>query len=108
MVSGFSLLKQQNPEYKPIEFKYFEGKVMLEHYIDKNGNLKRIKDRWATAIIAFGLGWFGMHKFYLGKWVWGLIYLIFSWSVLPLIISIIEGVLYLLMSDEEFDYKYNN
>jgi TM2 domain-containing membrane protein YozV len=80
---------------------------MIEHYIDKNGSIKRIKDRYAAIIIAFGLGWIGMHKFYLGKWGWGLIYLLFSLSTLPLIISIVEGVLYLLMSDEEFDYKYN-
>lgn len=83
------------------------GGNMIEHYIDADGRIKRIKDRWATAIIAFGLGWFGMHKFYLGKWGWGLLYLFFSWSTLPLIISIVEGVLYLLMSDEEFDNKYN-
>lgn len=81
---------------------------MLQHYIDEDGNLRRIKDRLAAAIIAFGLGWFGMHKFYLGRCGWGLIYLIFSWSALPLIASIVEGVLYLLMSDEEFDFKYNN
>ena len=81
---------------------------MLEHYVDSKGNLKRIKDRIAAVIIAFGLGWFGMHKFYLGKWGWGLIYLLFSWTSLPLIISIVEGVMYLLMSDEEFDHKYNN
>ena len=81
---------------------------MLEHYIDHKGKLKRVKDRIATAIIAFGMGWFGMHKFYIGKWVWGVIYLIFSVTTLPLIISIVEGVLYLLMSGEEFDHKYNN
>ncbi|MBR4507913.1 MAG: TM2 domain-containing protein [Elusimicrobiaceae bacterium] len=81
---------------------------MLQHYINEDGDLRRIKDRIATAIIAFGMGWFGMHKFYLGKWVWGVIYLIFSVTTLPLIISIVEGVLYLLMSDEEFDHKYNN
>ena len=80
---------------------------MLEHYIDNDGQIIRIKDRIAAAIIAFGLGWFGMHKFYLGRWGWGLIYLLFSWSTLPLIISVVEGVLYLMMSDEEFDFKYN-
>ena len=81
---------------------------MLDHYIEIDGNIIRIKDRIATVIIAFGLGWFGMHKFYLGKWGWGLIYLLFSWTSLPLIISIVEGFLYLMMSDEEFDFKYNN
>ena len=81
---------------------------MLQHYIDTDGNLRRIKDRIAAAIIAFGLGSFGIHKFYLGQVFWGIIYLCFSWTGLPTIISIIEGVLYLLMSDEEFDFKYNN
>ena len=102
------MLKQQNPGYRPINLYSNMGGVMLQHYIDENGNLKRIKDRIAAAIIAFGLGAFGIHKFYLGKWGWGLIYLLFSITTLPLIISIVEGVLYLLMSDEEFDFKYNN
>lgn len=81
---------------------------MLQHYIDTDGNLKRIKDRLAAAIIAFGLGTFGIHKFYLGKCFKGILYILFAWTGLPTIISIVEGVLYLLMSDEEFDFKYNN
>lgn len=81
---------------------------MLQHYIDKNGDLKRIKDRIAAAIIAFGLGTFGIHKFYLGQCIRGVFYLLFAWTAIPTIISIVEGILFLLMSDEEFDYKYNN
>lgn len=81
---------------------------MLQHYINEDGDLRRIKDRIATAIIAFGLGTFGIHKFYLGKCIKGILYILFSWTGIPTIISIVEGVLYLLMSDEEFDHKYNN
>lgn len=79
----------------------------IKHYIDTGRGLIRIKDRLAAGLLAIIGGWFGLHKFYTGKKLLGVIYFLFSWSVLPAIIGIIEGILYLLMTDEEFDRKYN-
>jgi len=53
------------------------------------------------------LGGLGAHKFYLGKPFQGVLYLIFSWTFVPLAISIIEFVLLVIMSNEDFDIKYN-
>jgi len=44
----------------------------------------------------------GIHKFYLGAWGWGLVYLIFCWTYIPVILGVIEGIRYLTLSDEDF------
>ena len=64
------------------------------------------RSKLAAALLAIFLGDLGIHKFYLGKPVWGIIYLLFSWTLIPGLIGIVEGVLYLLMSKEEFARKY--
>ena len=61
---------------------------------------------WA-ALFAFLLGGLGLHKFYLGKIGLGILYLIFAWTFIPTILAFIEGVLFLLMSDEQFYEKYS-
>jgi TM2 domain-containing membrane protein YozV len=64
------------------------------------------KNRIVAAILAIILGDFGIHKFYLGKNGQGIIYLIFCWTGIPWLIGIVEGIIYLLASDEEFERKY--
>jgi TM2 domain-containing membrane protein YozV len=66
------------------------------------------KSRISAALFAFFLGGFGAHKFYLDKVGQGILYLIFFWTLIPAIIAIVEFITYLIMSDEEFNAKYNN
>lgn len=66
----------------------------------------RIKSKITAAILAFLLGAIGGHKFYLGRFGWGILYLIFCWTFLPALAGIIEGIIYLTMSDEAFSAKY--
>lgn len=49
----------------------------------------------------------GLHKFYLGQPVWGLVYLLLSWTPIPHAASAIEGVWYLLQDEHEFDNNFN-
>ena len=65
------------------------------------------KNRIAAAIIAFFLGAFGGHKFYLGQIGKGIVYLIFFWTLIPAIIAFVEFTIYLVQSDAAFDQKYN-
>ena len=60
----------------------------------------------SAAVLAFFLGGLGVHKFYLGRAAWGILYLLFFWTFIPAVISFIEFIIYLTMSDEAFAEKY--
>lgn len=65
------------------------------------------RNKTAAALWAFFLGGFGAHKFYLGRPVWGILYLIFFWTFIPAFVAFVEFIIYLTMSEEAFDLKYN-
>ena len=62
--------------------------------------------RLAAILFAILLGGVGAHKFFLGKVGMGILYLLFCWTCIPGILGLIEGILYLAMTDEEFEAKY--
>ena len=64
------------------------------------------KNKVTAAILAFVLGGFGIHKFYLGQVGMGIVYLLFCWTFIPAIIAFIEFIILLVMSDDEFNRKY--
>lgn len=64
------------------------------------------KSKLASALLAIFLGDFGAHKFYLGRPGMGILYLLFFWTGIPAVIGIIEGILYLLQSEETFQEKH--
>lgn len=64
------------------------------------------KSKVTAALLAILLGGIGAHKFYLQQIGTGTVYLLFSWTGIPLIIGVIEGLMYLGMSDESFASKY--
>lgn len=66
------------------------------------------KNKLAAALFAFFLGGFGIHKFYLKQTGLGIVYLLFCWSFIPAVLGFIDGVMLLLMSDEDFNRKYGN
>ena len=63
-------------------------------------------NKLAAALLALFLGGFGIHKFYLGNSKSGIWYLLFCWTGIPEIIGFIEGIQYLIMSEEEFAMKF--
>jgi TM2 domain-containing membrane protein YozV len=67
----------------------------------------RGKQKSITCIFTFLLGGLGAHKFYLGSYGWGILYLILCWTYIPAVTAFIEGILFLCMDKEEFDLKYN-
>lgn len=66
-----------------------------------------MKSKVAAALFAIFLGGFGIHKFYLEKVGQGVLYLIFCWTLIPAIIGFIEGIVYLAMSEDSFNFSYN-
>jgi TM2 domain-containing membrane protein YozV/RNA polymerase subunit RPABC4/transcription elongation factor Spt4 len=65
------------------------------------------KSRVTAALLAFFLGGLGVHKLYLGDVGLAVLYFLFCWTFIPTIIALIEGVIYVTMSDEDFALKYN-
>lgn len=66
-----------------------------------------MKSKNVAAVLAFFFGGLGVHKFYLGKTGLGIVYLIFCWTYIPSIIAFIEFILFLTMTKDDFDKKYN-
>jgi TM2 domain-containing membrane protein YozV len=66
-----------------------------------------MKNRIVAAVLAFFVGGFGVHKFYLGKTFQGIIYLIFSMTFIPFFIGVVEAIQLFTMTDDDFDAKYN-
>ena len=64
------------------------------------------KNRLAAALFAIFLGGLGIHKFYLGRVGWGVLYLVLCWTLIPSLIGFIEGIVYLVSSDADFAAKY--
>ncbi|MFO8015626.1 MAG: NINE protein [Candidatus Woesearchaeota archaeon] len=64
------------------------------------------KDKIAAGLLGILLGGIGAHKFYLGNVGMGILYLCLSWTFIPAILGLIEGIIYLTMSDSEFKKKY--
>lgn len=66
-----------------------------------------MKSKIVAGIFGILLGSFGIHKFYLGKPVMGILYILFFWTAIPGLVGFFEGIMYLGMTDKEFNRKYN-
>ena len=72
--------------------------------------LSKPKDRKIASLLALAgavsplAGW---HKFYLQQPVWGVVYLMLSWTPIPRVASGIEAVWYLFQDGHEFDQRFN-
>jgi len=66
-----------------------------------------MKNKTTAGLLAIFLGWLGVHKFYLDRAAQGILYIVFIWTFIPLVVSIIEGIIYLTMTEEAFNLKYN-
>ena len=60
------------------------------------------KNRSMAIILALFLGGLGAHKFYLNRPGWGVLYLLFCWTLVPAVVSFVEALLYLTSNDEKF------
>ena len=66
-----------------------------------------MKNKTTATLLAFFLGGLGIHRFYLKQPILGILYLIFCWTYIPLIISLIDGIRLAIMNKDDFNQKYN-
>ena len=67
----------------------------------------RGKDKMVAGILGILLGGLGIHHFYLGSVGAGVVTLLLSCICVGGILGLIEGIMLLMMSDEEFNARYN-
>lgn len=77
-------------------------------YVVSEGSSSSGKNKTAAGLFGIFLGGLGVHKFYMGKVGMGILYLLFCWTFIPALIGLIEGIIYLCESDEEFARKCNS
>ncbi len=53
------------------------------------------KSKTVGMLLALFLGGIGAHQFYLGKILWGVIYLALCWTFVPILLSIIEVIFFI-------------
>lgn len=66
------------------------------------------KNKYVAAALAAFLGAVGAHKFYLRKNTLGAVYLFFYWTAVPMFAGFVEAIVLLVMSQKEFDARYNS
>ncbi len=66
------------------------------------------RSRIVAALLAFFLGGFGAHKFYLGRPGLGVLYLLFCWTLIPGLIAFVEFFILLFTSEETFNARYGH
>lgn len=92
----------QPPQYQPPQYQPQQYQTPC----NSNGVPIYSKSKTAAGLLAVFFGGIGVHKFYLGKTGLGILYLLFSWTFVPAVVGLIEGIIYLSSSDEGFYYKY--
>lgn len=72
--------------------------------------MNREKNKIVAGILGILLGSFGVHNFYLGAVGAGVVDIAVTWLTCGLggLLPLIEGIMLLVMSDAEFDAKYNH
>jgi TM2 domain-containing membrane protein YozV len=68
----------------------------------------RGKNKIMAGLLAVVFGFLGVHHFYLGSFSAGLTILVMSCFGVGFVVGPVEGVMLLVMSDIEFDAKYNH
>lgn len=67
----------------------------------------RQKNKTVALLLAFFLGGFGAHKFYLGRTTAGVLYIVFCWTFVPAFLALIDFFTLLFMNDTKFKQEYN-
>ena len=83
-----------------------ENSTGARHFSAAGISTPESKNPVVAGLLAIFVGGLGIHKFYLGRLGWGLIYLLFCWTGIPAVVGFIEGIIYLCQSQANFAKKY--
>ncbi|MBO4430024.1 MAG: TM2 domain-containing protein [Bacteroidaceae bacterium] len=64
-----------------------------------------MKNKMVAGILGILVGSLGIHKFYMENPMPGVVYLLLCWTGIPGILGLIEGIIYLMDTDEAFQAR---
>ena len=67
---------------------------------------RRPAGKLTLLLLTLFTGGFGVHRFYLGNYLWGIIYLLFCWTLIPTLLSFIEYIIFLFKSPDKIEESY--
>jgi TM2 domain-containing membrane protein YozV len=68
---------------------------------------KVVKDQTRDVVLAALLGDFGLHRFYLGQPVLGILYVLFCWTGVPGVLASLEACRYAFTGSDVWAEQYN-
>jgi len=80
-----------------------KSRLLAENFHQRKG-----ADKTALALITFFLGAVGGHKFYVGKYGQGILYLLFCWTGISGLVALVEFIIYLCMPAEDIARIYTS
>lgn len=96
------VIAKKQAELERIERRKTDEAERLEAKKKYREQLNNSKNYLVASLLAIFLGWLGIHKFYIGKYTSGVIYLVLYWTWIPGILGIIQGVKWLLKGQDKF------
>lgn len=67
-----------------------------------------MKNKTTAALLALLFGYFGIHKFYLGKGGQGILYILLLFVFgLSIILGLIDAIMLFSMTEDDFNIRYN-
>ena len=96
-------MQQMQAQMLQMQHQQMQQQHIQQQTPQKTGN----RTKGMAALRAFFLGGLGAHKFYLGQPAWGVLYLFFCWTFIPVFIAFLEVFVFLSHSEKDFDRKYN-
>src|SRR5206468_356735 len=100
--SATPAMGQAAPQYSPDMRWWWDGQRWMPVVPPASGG----KSKTTAGILAILLGGLGVHKFYLGQILMGLLYLFFCWTFIPALVALIEGIIFLTLPEDEFQSRY--
>jgi TM2 domain-containing membrane protein YozV len=99
-------MRKLEDDFSVFEDERTRQKTVIKETVYTNHGNKRAVHKVVYALLAIFLGWLGIHKFYAGKPVQGILYILFSWTGIPAIIAFIEGIVALLRESDVYGNIY--
>jgi len=67
-----------------------------------------MKNRGIAIVLALFLGGIGVHRFYVGQIGLGFLFLLFSWTLIPALVALVDVCRYVCMGEAKFQARYSH